>query len=123
MAKVKKNRSYGLTDTIKELKAEYAETKQIPNPHRNQCYGWIFASLLALGKDKWHNWETFTEKVKETATGSKWQAFQRKEKRVEDGKSTAERLFQNALVLQRPDYGMKIFDLKNVIGGHGVVID
>jgi hypothetical protein len=120
-----KERSYGLSpEAIASYKAEFKKTDKIPNPHRNQCYGWIFASLVNLGTDKWHAWDTLANRVKAEATGPKWQAFQRKESRNDEtGKDTAGRLFTNALVLQRPDYGAKILDLGKVIGSKGVVID
>jgi len=121
----KSERNYGLSvEEVVELKAEYSKSKKLPNPHRNGCYGWIVSALVNLGVNKWHPMANLMKRIQQEATKEKWAAFAAKKKRnKESGLDCSERIHQNLLVLQRPDYGSKIYDLKKVIGGKGVVID
>ena len=122
-----KNRSFGLSEKeVEALKAEYAETKRLPNPHRAGAYKFTIDALLALGTDEYHPLEKVRAAFRKAAGDEWYDGWANKEMRSgTTGKDADARFLQNLGVLQRSrDYGLRLLQVgQQVMGTKGAVID
>jgi hypothetical protein len=121
-----KERSYGLSaEEVTAMKAEYKESKCLPNPYRQKgAYRFTIGALVALGTDKFHPLSMVYSAFKEAAGDEWYSAWANKEARTGKGKDAPGKFLLNLHVLQRTkDYAKRLFDLKRVLGSQGVVID
>lgn len=138
-AKVTPRKFHLNDDEVEALKADYKETKVIPNPHNKGFYHYLFAALAEHPNEQvpqsrvmkaverlMSDESTIEGEGRDKTTA--WDRWVNKDPRnKETGKDWEGRFEQNVTVLQRltglTPYGRRIFDLHKVIGGKGVVID
>src|SRR5687767_8251674 len=122
-----KQRNFGLSpEDVKELQAEHAETKRVPNPYRTGGYKFTVAALIALGADKPHPLPKVYKAFREAAGDEWFEKWASKSPRnAETGKDAEGRFMQNILTLQRTaDYGLRLHQVgTKVLKTKGVVID
>jgi hypothetical protein len=93
---------------------------KIENPYRHGAYHFTVATLIELGVNKKHKFESFVARLAKVwgkADAEGWKAFQSRKARNEDtGKDVNGRILQNCRVLQRTnDYGKPLLDSGAVI--------
>jgi hypothetical protein len=118
----KTERHYGLTaEEVTELKAQFAESKTMPNPHRSGAYKFTIDALLNLGSNQPHPLAEVHEAFKQAA-GEEWYKTWAAKKGDHDADA---RFLQNLGVLQRTaDYGRKLLEVgQKIMETKGVVID
>jgi hypothetical protein len=104
MASVSKKVGKGTT----KGKAATKSAGTIENPYREGgAYHAVVESLRKLGMGKMHD-QSALLKTFPTAMGAAWKEFKAKDARNENGKDTEGRIIQNALVVNRPDYGLPL---------------
>ena len=120
-------RRFGLSPwEVEALTQQFHATNQIPNPYRStSTYGAIVQALINLGVNFPHQFTDVRNEVRRLMGEDRWHRFSEKPAREGRAVSGADvRLHQNARTLQRTkDYGRKLFDVGEVIGTRGVVID
>lgn len=124
---------FGLTKKVlRKLKAEFARTKRVPNPHRRGCYYFIIEALKALGINRRHSFDALRAKVETLMGSNNWRVFacrgnlRHRPRVVEDVEADANaRLHCNCRVLQRKrDYGLKLLQVgQKIMRTNGCVID
>lgn len=138
----KPERNFSLSPAeVKDLKAQYAETKRFPNPHNRGAYFYLIEALVDLGVNEAHTQSKVMARVEklmsapETIQGegrdatTAWERFTNKDPRNKDtGKDYEGRFDQNVSVLQRlggdTPYGLKLLQVgQKVLGTAGAVID
>jgi hypothetical protein len=124
-------------DEIDVLKAEYKETKRIPNPHAMGFYHFLVEALIDLGVNEQHSLGNVLRKVERLMSDEStldenkhtaWERFESRKPRTTGGKDVQGRAEQNIEVLQRlsglTPYGRKLLDVgQKVLGTSGMVID
>ncbi len=90
-------------------KAPKNSSKAFANPFRKGNYGAIVTTLLAMGVNKQHEFKAFSSQLKKTWEGySDWSTKDKVNSKT--GLNADEKLVQNCLVIQRPDYGAPLHD-------------
>jgi hypothetical protein len=123
---------------LKSLRAEYAETKVVPNPFNQRGnYHFIFATLVEFGLNVTVKWAEFTARLRQKMSAAStvkdgrtaWEDFKNKESRNDEtGLDASDRIEQNVRVLQRlggmTPCGLRMLEVgTKVLRTKGLVID